>query len=110
MTWKDVPEDKYKAWANAFDTREGINLKAKCPVCSFATLHRYFSRPHTPPADDHLGRCGLWEWCSSCRSFAHYSAAMPVWWDCNLVVDESILTPYPEVLEAALINANNHVV
>lgn len=110
MNWIDVPSDKFAAWQGVFNaTHEGITLEAKCPVCGSTALHRYFSRPHTPPADGHLGRCGLWEWCSSCRSFAHYSAAMPNWWHCDIIVDESILTPEPEALEAALINAQHNV-
>ncbi len=113
MNWHDIPEDRLAAWREVFAaSREGISLTAPCPVCSATTLHHYFSRPHPFSSPElhpgFLGRCGLWEWCSSCRSYAHYSAAHPDWWHCTLAVDESILIPQPEAIEQALINMNQN--
>jgi len=34
---------------------------------------------------------------------------MPVWWHCDITVDEAILTPEPEALEQALIIASHNV-
>jgi hypothetical protein len=30
---------------------------------------------------------GLWEWCSSCHCFEHYSGLVPEWWSCDLEVE-----------------------
>jgi len=46
-------------------------------------------------------RCVL-GWCSSCRTFEHYSALVPEWWRSHLTVDESELTALPDVLESAV--------
>jgi hypothetical protein len=61
-------------------------------------------RPHSAPElfPGTLGRGGLWEWCSGCHTYAHYSAMVPEWWTCSLAVNESLLAPEPELLEAAL--------
>jgi hypothetical protein len=44
----------------------------------------------------------LWEWCSSCHSFEHYSSLVPDWWSCDLEVDCKKLTALPTAIEEAM--------
>jgi hypothetical protein len=53
----------------------------------------------------YVGRGGLWEWCSACRSYVHASALVPDWWRCDLVVDLPRSTHSPEPSEAARLAA-----
>ena len=107
MKWIDVPETKFKEWRTPFEaSREGVNVAGACAICGAAKLHRYFGRPrpHSSPElfPGTLGRGGLWEWCSGCHTYVHYSAMVPDWWVCPLVVNGRLLTPVPDLLEAAL--------
>jgi hypothetical protein len=107
VNWKGVPNENSAAWVSIFaESREGLNLSAACPVCGAFTLHRYFGRPGgtvlPDMAHDFLGKAGLWEWCSSCLSFEHYSALVPRWWAGSLPVDDAKLTALPDQLDEAL--------
>jgi formylglycine-generating enzyme required for sulfatase activity len=51
---------------------------------------------------EYVAEGGLWEWCSSCRSFEHWNSLVPAWWSCDLEVDEQQLTALPTALEVAI--------
>ena len=111
MNWINIPEAKFKEWRRPFEeSKEGINVSGTCGICGAARLHRYFGRPHPHASPEFfpgtLGRAGLWEWCSGCYTYGHYSATVPDWWTCSLVIDERLLTPEPTLLEAALQGAD----
>ena len=110
--WRDVPEEHWETWAAVFlASQEGLNLSVPCPVCGAAALHRYFHLHERKEFQSHgnrfLGRGGLWEWCGRCRAFAHYSAAVPEWWSCDLKVDINNLTPHPDAIEEAMQRVND---
>lgn len=89
--WRSVPPEYDAAWLAVFQaSREGLDLSAPCPVCGVAALHRWYG----------VGG-GLWEWCSACHSFEHYSARVPEWWACGLKVNFFRLQHDPGAIEAA---------
>ena len=106
-TWKGVPLESLQAWDEVFNsTQETLNLSSPCPVCGMRTLHRWY-QIHIPEerivqGKHFIARGGLWQWCSSCRSYLHASAFVPDWWKSDLRVDETKLTSEPEMLEQAL--------
>ena len=104
MDWHDVPNEHQTAWLAIFlASQEILNVSAPCPVCGAVALHRWYQVGH--PVTDMPGfvsRGGLWEWCSQCRSFQHFSALVPDWWSCDLEVDTHKLTPYPTAIEDAI--------
>jgi len=82
------------------------DLTVPCPICGETTLHHYYCRgkPVTTRVlngitFDHDG--GLWEWCSSCYTYAHYSALVPADWKSSLTVDSNKLIPIPDAIEDA---------
>lgn len=104
--WSDVPDDRLTAWWSAFQSsQEGIDIGVPCPVCDVPALHRWYQVG--PPEEiisrglRYVARGGLWEWCSNCRSFLHYSALVPPWWHSDLVVNADELTAEPEAIERA---------
>ena len=98
-TWKGVPEQHLKAWYQIFQSsREILKLSAKCPMCGNTSLYRWFLL-----SDVETRRGGGWEWCRTCKRFEHYSAKVPQWWECDLAVNTHELTPYPDVIERAII-------
>ena len=104
--WQDVPVEHEPAWQAIFlASREGLNLSAPCPVCGVAALHQWYhlwQREDTEAGGSRfIGRGGLWEWCSACRSFAHYSARVPEWWASDLQVDPGQLEHQPAAIEQA---------
>ncbi len=104
MAWNSVPQDKLDDWRKAFaQCDEVVNPEAACPVCNQQTLHRYYHlhRSESNVNPGFVGRGGLWEWCSSCLSFEHYSSRVPDWWSCPFLVDEANLYAIPETIEAA---------
>lgn len=106
-SWKEVPQKYFSIWINVFDkSREGINLSTPCPLCGERTLHRYYTVKQQGErilqGNRFTGLGELWEWCSTCRSFARYSVAIPDWWYCDLSIDPRELAHTPEVIEEAL--------
>lgn len=111
-SWQDVPEEVYPIWAKIFyESQEGLNLSASCPICIQKSLHCYYlaNYPQEKIIDGrkYLARGDLWQWCSSCRSYVHASAAVPEWWSCSLPIDVSKLTTNPKLLEDAIKNQTN---
>lgn len=107
--WKDVPQERYEEWAKVFQSSKEIpHLSANCPLCGETQLYRYYqSCDPRNEMDERRSRGfiehgGLWEWCRSCRSFAHYSALVPDWGVCDLNISLNLLTPYPTAIEEEL--------
>jgi len=58
----------------------------KCPACDKASCHIYINR------DEDTNRGGVWEWCSNCHMFSHWSTnSVPDWWVNSSFVDEEKL-------------------
>jgi hypothetical protein len=55
----------------------------------------------------YVGRGGYWQWCRSCRSYAHYSSLIPEWWECDLEIDPLQLMHDPGTIDAALDKQKN---
>ena len=107
LQWKDVPEEHLQEWMAIFyASQEGINLSSPCPVCHNKDLHCYYysTRSEEKIIDNrkYVARGDLWQWCSNCRKYVHYSAAVPEWWSCDLKIDPSNLQHDPEAIEKAL--------
>jgi hypothetical protein len=109
QTWVGVPPEAVDVWRKVFNTAsvsQAMNLTASCPVCGASTLHRYYSLQKEAPRQlrgvSYRGPGSYWEWCSTCRCFEHMYGYVPVWWSVPpLDVDHSLLTPVPDLLEAA---------
>jgi len=106
MSWHDVPPEYSEAWRAVFwASHEGLDLKMPCPVCGFHELHRWYlaSRRENRMIDGYrfVARGSEWQWCSHCRSFQHFSGLVPEWWSCDLDVDVTKLTAYPDAIEIA---------
>lgn len=104
--WHDVPPEYCIAWSETFNaSQEGLNLAAQCPVCGIRVLHRWFYawKPDERTIQGHrfVASGSQWQWCSHCRSFEHSSGLVPAWWSCDLVVDVTKLTAYPDAIEEA---------
>jgi hypothetical protein len=105
--WNGVPLERVAAWNEVYSlSQEGVDLSASCPVCGSRTLHRYFL-VGKPGVVVRRGRRYVasgagWEWCSSCRSYVHFSGLVPEWWSSDLRVESSELTAEPEALERAI--------
>jgi hypothetical protein len=114
--WKDVPDDLFSDWQTAFLSSREIHLSVPCPVCNETLLFQFYQLYQSFDEWDnkrglnqkgYIGRGGYWQWCQSCRSFAHYSGLIPDWWKCDLEIDPEQLTPYPDAIEDALGKYNN---
>lgn len=94
FNWQSVPSSAEMQWKQVFSGQENdIDIDGDCPVCGQSSLHRYY---------DGFGiRGALWEWCSSCYSYEHYSAKVPPWWNQKLDLNGLTLTGTPEALELA---------
>jgi hypothetical protein len=112
LEWQNVPENYRHRWIQIFsNSQEGINLFEPCPMCGQNTLHHYYQymgekKSFILNGKNYTGRGDLWEWCSSCRTFERYYAAIPDWWNFDLPMDNSRLVSDPDELEKA-ININN---
>ena len=90
--WQGVPLEAGSAWQRIFsESKDGINVDGLCPMCSSPSLHHWFDKPR-PFAegyerDGFRGHGSLWEWCSSCHTYEHYSVLVPSWWQDVLKVD-----------------------
>jgi hypothetical protein len=105
--WSGVPDEYQAEWQRAYEeSQESINLLVPCPICGVVALHRWYQigRPtnRVIKGIKFVAHGGLWEWCSSCRSFEHYSGLVPEWWSCNLEVDTKNLTALPTAIEEAM--------
>jgi hypothetical protein len=105
--WFGVPDDYQTAWQQIYqESRESLNLPVPCPICNVMALHRWYQIGH--PVDRiidgrrFIATGAVWEWCSSCQSFDHYSGLVPDYWSCNLVVDEKKLTALPTAIQSAM--------
>ncbi len=105
--WHDVPENKMKKWIDTFQSsKEILKLSKPCPLCGepglyrYYHLHRIFDSPSEYPG--FVGRGGLWEWCEECRHYMHYSASVPIWWDCDIKIDADDLYHDPENISRAI--------
>ena len=104
--WQQVSDSEEKEWRRIFQSsREGVNLTAPCPVCGHRSLHRYYhlekQQPHTLGRKQFIGTGSLWEWCSNCRTYDHFSAAVPDWWSSDLSPDITNLRHHPAEVERA---------
>lgn len=72
--------------------KKNTHFPCKCPVCNKETAHIYIHRH-----DDR--QCGIWVWCSSCKSYSHMSDESPKWWKNPDFVDVDQLCSEPEYLE-----------
>lgn len=104
--WTGVPAEYQEEWHQIYnESQESLNLSAPCPVCQMLSLHHWY-QIGTPIDRVVAGRKliatgALWEWCSNCHSFAHYSCFVPDWWSCDLEVDVDKLTALPIAIEKA---------
>jgi len=106
LSWHSVPPQYGQAWNKAFgSSREGLNLEVPCPVCGAQALHHWYwvGRQEEKTINGHryVARGSEWQWCSHCHSFQHFSGLVPDWWACDLDVDTTKLTPYPDAIEEA---------
>jgi hypothetical protein len=102
--WSDVPADLRSSWFKLFDSSsEGLNVAGACPVCSAASLHRWFSIRRARPSQlfgrSWQGDGGQWQWCSTCHSYTHTSGLVPMWWQAPFEVPRSELRADPDLLE-----------
>jgi hypothetical protein len=109
IDWKDIPDEHWSEWSKIFGNSHApsLNLSEPCPVCQAKTLHRWYMVGKS--AKPFLSKYGvishatgaLWEWCSTCGSYAHYSARVPDFWSppIDFHVDTSQLRTLPWMLE-----------
>lgn len=106
LFWRGVPLEFVPQWRRVFQaTQEILDLTAPCPLCGSHSLHRWYDlyRTHERVFEGKrfVGDGGLWECCSACRCYEHYSAAIPEWWSCDLEVDLTRVTHEPTAIEDA---------
>jgi hypothetical protein len=108
IDWKEVPSDKFEEWESVFQSsKESLNLSHPCPICSTKTLHRwYISGQPIDVVQNGIKyvACGaLWEWCSTCGSYMHYSAKVPEFWNppLDFQIDKNELGVVPWAIEHA---------
>lgn len=105
--WSGVPDKYQEEWENIYyKSKESLNLSAPCPICSMVALHRWYqvgeSIDRVIEGSKFIATGALWEWCSNCHSFEHYSNCfVPDWWSCDLEVDVKKLTALPIAIEEA---------
>ena len=87
------------------ETQESFNLSVPCPVCGMVSLHHWHQIGATIDrvfeGQKFIANSALWQWCSNCHSFEHYSSFVPDWWACDLKVDVDKLTTLPIAIEEA---------
>ena len=85
---------------------DGVDVEGPCPICGARRLHRFYQSGRAlrreSGGERFVAHGACWEWCSSCRTFEHYSALVPEWWRSDLTVNESELTALPDALESAV--------
>lgn len=105
--WSSVPSNYDAKWNRIFhESQDILTLSTPCPICGVASLHRWYQvgqpKLQTVGGNTFVATGGLWEWCSSCHSYEHFSALVPDWWSCDLKVDETKLTIEPTAIENAM--------
>jgi hypothetical protein len=107
--WQGIPIEAEAAWRRIFsESKDGIDVDGLCPVCGSPDLHQWYDKPLPfevgHERDGFRGHGSLWEWCSSCHCYEHYSALVPSWWQDVCTVDPALLTHTPEAIESARLN------
>ncbi|MEG4117182.1 hypothetical protein QUA43_06740 [Microcoleus sp. N9_B4] len=106
--WTGVPSEHKAAWQDVFQaSQESLHLSAPCPVCGVTALCRWYYIGGKPIKTEIEGvtfvlNGDLWEWCSNCHIFQHYSCLVPRWWSCDLDVNTEKLTALPKAIEKAM--------
>ncbi|AFY94269.1 hypothetical protein [Chamaesiphon minutus] len=109
--WIGVPAEYQEQWQliyyESHDSQESLNLSAPYPICGTVSLHHWYQvgTPIDRVFEGHkfIANGYLWQWCSNCHSFEHYSSFVPDWWSCALEVDAEKLTAWPIAIEEARI-------
>jgi hypothetical protein len=104
--WTGVPDQHQAEWQHIFqESQESLDLSGSCPVCGEVALHRWYQigEPihRVIEGRKYVAKGGLWEWCSGCHCFEHYSALVPDWWSCDLEVETAKLAALPIAIEDA---------
>ena len=104
--WHSVPAPDQERWRAIFFGPQGrqLDLPTPCPVCGAHALHSYYGRPPDraqAPAPPSGPNAGLWQWCSACRSYEHFSARYPAGYDCDLDIDWRRVGHEPDAIEEA---------
>jgi hypothetical protein len=103
--WTEVDLGIRPEWRRIFNGDIGLpDIKAPCPVCGSATLHRWYAvderRDVVQAGARYLGLGRLWEWCSTCHSFEHYpDGFVPHWWSEPYEVKTDVLKYDPGPIE-----------
>jgi hypothetical protein len=98
--WRGVPLEQQIAWSSAFESSIGSEIECACPICGNRSLHRYYY-PQRSKVKPQLNITGaLWEWCSACKRYQHYSCRVPEYWVEPFAVDEKKLTASPAHIES----------
>ena len=105
----DAYRGEWKKIFNAATPAQGIHLHSACPICGLTELYRYYALERLEPRMIEgvmfKGRGSLWQWCSACHSFEHYSAYVPLWWSFELPqLDHAKLTAIPDMIDNAIQN------
>ena len=71
--WHEVDRDHHSAFQRVFNAHPGVSdVAADCPVCSHATLHRFYlvemERPKVILGETYKGPGRLWQWCPPVRA------------------------------------------
>ena len=106
IEWKQITPEISEVWQKAFDfSKKGMDVDNPCPVCGKFDLHRWYltGEPLSKIIEGNrfIAQGELWEWCSSCGTFQHYSGMVPDWWTCDLDVDLKELVFTPDAIEEA---------
>jgi hypothetical protein len=110
--WTSIPDEYIQTWQDIFQaSRTGLDQDAPCPVCGARTLHKflhYTTEEHRViDGIEFKAKAAGWEWCSSCHTFEHYQAFVPIWWTPEpLDFDPKKLTALPDELERAVQRRN----
>jgi hypothetical protein len=116
--WHEVPDEHWEDWNNmqreSKKNKDLLDLSAPCPVCKTKNVHQWYmvGKKLMDEVFDgvrYVARGALWVWCSNCGCCQHYSASVPEWWNCDLLVDKSKLTISPELIEEARLNRQNEM-
>jgi hypothetical protein len=107
--WHEVPDEYWENWNEMLKiskkNKDSLDISAPCPCCHTKNVHQWYlvGKPINNVYEGirYIARGALWVWCSNCGSCQHYSASVPEWWNCDLIVDTSKLTVSPELIEEA---------
>ncbi len=71
----------------------GTPFPIVCPCCGSTSCHVYMHKHK-----EYHG--GIWAWCSECKSSAHMSAWIPIWWKNAPFIDEKRLCGSTDYLDS----------